>query len=51
MNKKRLLVILALLILLAIAAIFRLDLFQLFADPQGNELDEHGYYTTPEDVV
>lgn len=51
MIKKRLLVILALLILLAIAAIFRLDLFQLFADPQGNELDEHGYYTTPEDVA
>lgn len=51
MNKKRILVIIGVLILLVIAAYFRLDLFQPFANPQGIELDEYGYYITPEDVA
>ena len=51
MNKKKLISIIGLILLLIIVAYFQLDLNQPSANPQGTELAEDGYYSTPEDVA
>ena len=51
MSNKKLISIIGLILLLVIVAYFQLDLNQPSPNPQGTELEEDGYYTTPEDVA
>jgi len=50
-SNKKLISIIGLILLLVIVAYFQLDLNQPSPNPQGTELEEDGYYTTPEDVA
>lgn len=50
MKKNKLISIIGLILILAVVVYFQLDLNQP-SDPQGNELEENGFYTTPEDVA
>jgi len=50
-NKKKLISISGLILLLIIVAYFQSDLNQPSANPQGTELAEDGYYSTHEDVA
>lgn len=51
MSNKKLISIIGLILLLVIVAYFQLDLNQPSPNPQGTELEEDDYYTTPEDVA
>ena len=51
MSNKKLISIIGLILLLVIVAYFQLDLNQPSPNLQGTELEEDGYYTTPEDVA